>query len=55
MTPAIYARPLHPVDCNCSVCWSRREVTKPAPSLFTRCTECRRTKVFSIVTTMASV
>lgn len=45
----------HVVDCNCSVCWSRREMAKPAPSLFIPCTECRRTKVFPVVTTMALV
>lgn len=55
MTPAAYVRRPHPVDCNCSVCWCHREMAKPDPSRSTPCTECRPTRVFTVVTTMALV
>lgn len=45
----------HFSGCDCSVCWSRRELAKPAPSQSTPCTECRPTRVFTVVTTMAPV
>ena len=51
---AYLGRP-HAPDCDCSVCWSRRELAKPAASQFTPCTECRPTRVFTVVTTMALV
>lgn len=50
-----YLRQPHAPDCDCSVCWSRRELAKPAASQFTPCTECRPTRVFTVVTTMAKV
>src|SRR5690606_38103785 len=28
-------------DCDCSVCWFRREMAKPAPSRSTPCAQCR--------------
>ncbi|WP_171049587.1 lysogeny maintenance protein PflM [Pseudomonas nicosulfuronedens] len=50
-----YVRQPHAPDCDCSVCWSRRELAKPDPCQSTRCTECRPTRVFTVVTTMAKV
>ncbi|MBD9632882.1 lysogeny maintenance protein PflM [Pseudomonas sp. PDM19] len=51
---AYLGRP-HASDCDCSVCWSSRELAKPAHSQSTLCTECRPTRVFTVVTTMAQV
>ncbi|EMV9185884.1 DUF5447 family protein [Escherichia coli] len=45
----------HASDCDCSVCWSRRELAKPDPCQSTPCTECRPTGVFTVVTTMTLV
>ncbi|MDT3709022.1 MAG: DUF5447 family protein [Pseudomonadaceae bacterium] len=39
--PASYQRLPHARDCDCSVCWSRREMAKPAPSRSTPCAQCR--------------
>ncbi len=39
--PASYQRLPHAQDCDCSVCWSRREMAKPAPSRSTPCALCR--------------
>ncbi|HCG38760.1 MAG TPA: hypothetical protein DEW09_06710 [Pseudomonas sp.] len=39
--PTSYLRLPHAPDCDCSVCWSGREVANPAPSPFTRCAQCR--------------
>lgn len=50
-----YVRQPHAPDCDCSVCWSRRELAKPAPFLSIPCTECRPTRVFTVVTMMAKV
>ncbi|WRT83934.1 DUF5447 family protein [Pseudomonas citronellolis] len=50
-----YLHQPHAPDCDCSVCWSRRELAKPAASQSTPCTECRPTRVFAVVTTMALV
>ncbi|MCG8906268.1 DUF5447 family protein [Pseudomonas sp. DP-17] len=50
-----YVRQPHAPDCDCSVCWSRRELVKPDPSQSTPCTECHPTRVFAVVTTMAKV
>ena len=36
-----YLRLLHAQDCDCSVCWSRREMAKPGPSRSTPCDQCR--------------
>ncbi|AGA88584.1 lysogeny maintenance protein PflM [Stutzerimonas stutzeri] len=36
-----YQRLPHAQDCDCSVCWSRREMAKHAPSPSTRCAQCR--------------
>ncbi|MBG6288396.1 DUF5447 family protein [Pseudomonas nitroreducens] len=55
MLPSKYLHHPHPEGCDCSVCWSRRELAKPAPSLSTPCTECRRTRVFAVVITMKPV
>jgi len=55
MLPSKYLHQPHPEACNCSVCWSRRELAKPALSQSTPCTECRPTRVFTVVTTMALV
>ena len=50
-----YVRQPHAPDCDCSVCWSRRELAKADPYQSTPCTECRPTRVFTVVTTMAKV
>ena len=55
MTPSVYARPPHPENCDCSVCWSRRAAVNPAPCRSTPCAACRPTRVFPVVTTMAQV
>ncbi|WOF80241.1 MULTISPECIES: DUF5447 family protein [Stutzerimonas stutzeri subgroup] len=39
--PASYQRLPHAQDCDCSVCWSRREMAKPARSRSTQCAQCR--------------
>ncbi|WP_312570984.1 lysogeny maintenance protein PflM [Stutzerimonas balearica] len=39
--PASYQRLLHAQDCDCSVCWSRREMAKPDLSRSTQCALCR--------------
>ncbi len=39
--PAGYQRLPHAQGCDCSVCWSRREMAKPAPSRSTQCARCR--------------
>ncbi|WP_312975485.1 lysogeny maintenance protein PflM [Stutzerimonas nitrititolerans] len=39
--PASYQRLPHAQDCACSVCWSRREMAKPARSQSTPCAQCR--------------
>ncbi|MBU0921396.1 MAG: DUF5447 family protein [Pseudomonadota bacterium] len=39
--PASYQRLPHAQDCDCSVCWSRREMAKPALSRSTPCALCR--------------
>ncbi|MHA3887285.1 lysogeny maintenance protein PflM [Stutzerimonas degradans] len=39
--PASYQRLPHAQDCDCSVCWSRREMAKPAPCQSTPCAQCR--------------
>lgn len=36
-----YQRLPHTEHCACSVCWSRREMAKPAPSRSTPCAQCR--------------
>ncbi|MBK3866342.1 hypothetical protein GFL09_01285 [Pseudomonas stutzeri] len=36
-----YLRLPHTPDCDCSVCWSRRELAKPALSQSTPCDQCR--------------
>lgn len=46
-----YLRLPHPEDCDCSVCWSRREVAKPARSRSTPCAQCRPASVLPIRTT----
>ncbi|WP_348658107.1 DUF5447 family protein, partial [uncultured Stutzerimonas sp.] len=33
-------KPPHVPDCDCSVCWSGREVAKPARSRSTPCAQC---------------
>lgn len=38
---ANYQRIPHAPDCDCSVCWSQREMAKPAPSRSTPCAQCR--------------
>ncbi|MEE9100377.1 DUF5447 family protein [Pseudomonas nitroreducens] len=52
MLPSKYLHQPHPENCDCSVCWSRRELAKPAVSRSTPCTECRPTRVFTVVTTI---
>ena len=37
-----YNRLPHAQDCACSVCWSQREMAKPAPCPSTPCDLCRR-------------
>ncbi|WP_369015103.1 lysogeny maintenance protein PflM, partial [Leclercia adecarboxylata] len=39
--PASYQRLPHAQDCDCSVCWSRREMAKLDPSRSTQCAQCR--------------
>ncbi|NHW02559.1 lysogeny maintenance protein PflM [Stutzerimonas degradans] len=39
--PASYQRLPHAQDCDCSVCWSRREMARPAPFQSTPCARCR--------------
>lgn len=39
--PASYQRLPHAQDCDCSVCWSRREMAQPDPSRSTQCAQCR--------------
>ncbi|WP_312224424.1 lysogeny maintenance protein PflM [Stutzerimonas nitrititolerans] len=39
--PTSYQRLPHAQDCACSVCWSRREMARHAPSPSTRCAHCR--------------
>ncbi|HHW2842264.1 TPA: lysogeny maintenance protein PflM [Pseudomonas aeruginosa] len=36
-----YLHQPHPANCDCSVCWSRRETARPAVCPSTPCTECR--------------
>lgn len=36
-----YLRQPHAVNCDCSVCWSRRALTVSAPSRSAACTLCR--------------
>ncbi|WP_416310710.1 lysogeny maintenance protein PflM [Pseudomonas sp. W03] len=45
----------HSLDCDCSVCWSRRELAKSSPCRSTPCTECHPTRVFTVVTVMKKV
>ncbi len=39
--PTSYQRLPHAQDCDCSVCWSRREMAKPARSQSIPCAQCR--------------
>ena len=55
MIPSKRPHQPHAPDCDCSVCWSRRELAKPDPCQSKPCTECRPTRVFTVVTTMALV
>lgn len=55
MLPSKYLHRPHPLDCDCSVCWSRRELGKNSPCQSTRCTECRPTRVITVVTVMKKV
>ncbi|WP_373420699.1 DUF5447 family protein [Pseudomonas sp. 21] len=43
MLPSKYLHRPHPLDCDCSVCWSRRELGKISLCQSTPCTECRPT------------
>ncbi len=43
--PASYQRLPHAQDCDCSVCWSGREMAKPARSRSTPCDQCRPASV----------
>ncbi|WP_187672872.1 lysogeny maintenance protein PflM [Zestomonas carbonaria] len=43
-----YLRQPHAENCGCSVCWSRREVAKPAHSQSTPCTQCRPVSVSKV-------
>ena len=43
-----YLHQPHRPDCDCSVCWSKRELAKPDPSQFTQCTQCRRATVTTV-------
>lgn len=38
----------HLADCDCSVCWSRRELAKPAPCQSTPCDQCRPASVLKV-------
>ncbi|MFV3331890.1 lysogeny maintenance protein PflM [Pseudomonas sp. NY15437] len=55
MLPSKYLHRPHPLDCDCSVCWSRRELGKISPCQSTPCTECRPTRVVTVVTVMKRV
>ena len=50
-----YLHQPHAPDCDCSVCWSRRELAKPEACQSTPCTECRPTRVVTVVTVMKKV
>ncbi len=45
MSLSRYLRLSHALDCDCSVCWSRRELVKPARSQSTHCDQCRPASV----------
>lgn len=36
-----YLHQPHAPDCDCSVCWSKREMAKPVTCPSTRCADCR--------------
>ncbi|QLF92223.1 DUF5447 family protein [Pseudomonas sp. ABC1] len=40
-----YLHQPHRLDCDCSVCWSKRELAKHALSQSTRCNQCRPSTV----------
>lgn len=45
----------HRANCDCSVCWSARAQVKPEPFPSTPCTDCRRTRLFPVVITLAPI
>ncbi|TBU73312.1 lysogeny maintenance protein PflM [Phytopseudomonas daroniae] len=43
-----YLRQPHSPDCDCSVCWSKRELAKSARSQSTPCSHCRPATVSTV-------
>ena len=48
MNRSRYLHQPHAANCDCSVCWSRRETARPAPCPSTPCTECRHVSVLKV-------